>query len=346
MSTDPVNDQFAFVREEPPPLLVASKSRRSSPWRRRWIAVVFISLDVAILACALHLLRVVAIPGLPAMDAEPPAAETKSEAAEPTVRTASTVTPAVRKPMRPRDVTPPASPKTAESGEKKPAESAAAEETPPEAVLEGEGLKRAGDGYLLSDEQDWQKRLERSRVLFKQTHEAFVRLRDAARDFTVLAKRVQNLKAQRVQLKAAIDRQQEFVRGLPRTTNVDKAYYDEQNGLLADWKSDWTEVDRLVGLNELELPGVAQTKNQAYRAYKSKESEFLSDARRLERTFDSRIEEYASLAKDPKIKKSIEAVGQKSGKNLKLSPSQELLSGRDGLKKSLKTVESTEVPEP
>ncbi len=344
MSADPVNDQFAFIKEDPPPLLSPVKSRRSS-MRRFWIAFVFISLDLAILGCMLHLLRIVAIPGLPPMGAGTPDAETIAEVAEPTVRTATAVTPAVTKVARPRTIAPATAPNTVRPAEKKPANSAAVEEERPEVVLENEGLKRAGAGYVFGDEEELQKRLEKSRGLFKQTKAAFDQLKQAMRDFNVINNAFQTLDAERTELEAEIAGQQEFVNGLPRVTNVDRANYDDANGRLSVAKARLTEMRRQLDHGRRELPGVTQKKNQALRAYKSKESEFLADGRRLERAFNSRIEEYTSLAKDPKIKKSLEAIGPVSGNSLKLDPSPALLLGRDELKKALKTVESTAVPE-
>lgn len=345
MSTEPVDDQFAFVQDEPPRLTAGRKRSRASVLVRIWVALLFVTLDLAILACILHLLRIVAIPGLPPMGAETGVAQTNDQAPQARPWSANIAPAVVSKAVRPRRQASSSGTKTAHAPAPKANDPPAANDLTAEEVLESEGLKKVDAGYVFNDEADLQKRLEKSRALFKQTKAAFDQLKEAARDFNMLNRAIGTRDAERTDLEAAIAGQQEFVNRMPRVTNLDKAAHEEANGALSVARARLTELRRQLEHGRRELPGVTQRKNQALRAYKGKESEFLSDARLLQRTFESRIEEYSTLTSDPKIKKALETVGRASGKSFQLSPSKELRSGLDELKNCVKTVENTEVPE-
>jgi hypothetical protein len=346
MSTDPLNDQFDFVQEESPRLRGRPNSRRSSMVRRFCIGFAFITLDLAILACILHLLRVVAIPGLPAKDDSTPGSARTSSAAERADRSGKSGPSEVAKLVRYHEILTRSGWKKAGPAEESAADSNDAQVLQPDDVLESEGLKKVRDGYVFSDEEDLQKRLENARATYKQVKAAFEHLKKAAYDFQALSGAIQSRDAERTELDAAIAGQQEFVNRLPRVTNLERAAYDEANGSLSMMRARLIEVKRQLDHGNRELRRVTQQRDEALRVYKTKQSDFLGDGQRLERALDSRIKGYHSLAIDPKIKNSLEAIRRASGKSLKFSPSKELLTGRDELKKALKTVESAEVPQP
>jgi hypothetical protein len=344
MSTDPMGDQFAFIQDDTPRLRARPTSRQSSYLRRFFIASLFILFDLAILACMLHLLRIVAIPGLPRMQEDTAVNATNPPPAGAAAQSGTQESTPVTKLIRAREIARASGSNMVRPGQDDSRESAADAEFSPEETLENEGLKKVGARYVFSDEEDLQKRLDKARALFKQAKEAFEHLKRAAYDFNVLNNAVQTNDVERTELEAAIAGQQEFVNRLPRVTNVERAAYDEANGSLSLLRARLTEVRRQLDHGRRELIGVTRQKNQAVQTYKSKQSEFLMEARRLESAFDKRIEDYRSLTNDPKIKKSLEAVGRAGGKSLQLSPSKDLSSSREELKKAVKIVESAEVP--
>jgi hypothetical protein len=350
MSTNPVNDPFAFVQDGPPPLLAAPRPRRSSTLRRLWIGIAFISLDLAILACVLHLLRIVAIPGLPAMDEATRPDEAGAPAARKVAGRKQAGSSLIAKVVRSRGPDPVNAPKVVAAAKESAAAAAPLEEIPseklsPEEVLEREGLKKAGAAYVFSDEQDLLKGLEKSRLSFKQAEAAFGQLKQAVRAFDEVNGDVQSGEAVETDLKANVGRQQELVNGLPRVTNVDKEIYYVENNRLSVLKSNLIDVRQKLEHRRRELPAVRHRSSQAIRGFRSRQTRFLSEARQLERAFDSRIEEYSSLAKEPKIKQSLAAISRASGQSLELRPSAELLKGREELKKQIETVENTAVPQ-
>jgi hypothetical protein len=346
MATDPVDNPFAFIQEEAPGSLAGRRPRRSSVYRRIGIGFAFISVDLAIIACVLHLLGVIAVPGLPAMDNGRPNAATKTLAPERPTRSAVGSSPVVAKLVASRKMVHENRPQLADATEPGASGLPALREPSAEEVLEGEGLKKSGTGYVFSDDEDLQKRIAKAVILFKEAKAAFEHLKPAAHGFQGLTDAVASREAERIDLEAAIARQQEYVNGLPRVANVEKAAHDEANGALMVMRARLTEVRRQLDHGRWELPGMTQQRDAVVRIYKSKRAEFLSEGRRLERAIDSRIEDYQSLAKHIKIQQALETVSRTSGKNLALRPSQELLKHRDELKKALKIVESASAPQP
>jgi len=348
MSTDPVNEPFAFVQDEAPRLLPARGPRRPSSFRRLWIGFVFISLDVGILACTLHVLRIVAIPGLPPMDEVKPAAAPATAPAE--TKSPAPVAGSIVAAKRGRPAGYASTEKTAPKMRHPAAEDAGdaplAKDLSPEEVLESEGLERSGAGYALGDESDLQKSLEKTRALLAQVKAAYKQLGPVMVQFNRLNGSLELLENHRINLEAGIANQQAFVNTLPRDgNNLIRADFQQANGELTALKAELTETNRRLNLGKKELHDARRQKDDALRVFRSKRSDYLREGARLQRAYDSLIEDYDSLAKDAKVRKSLESLGRASGTSLKVSPSKGLLQGRDELNKTLKSVEGVDVPD-
>jgi hypothetical protein len=346
MSTDPAHDPFAFVRDEAPRLMPRRGARRTSAFRRFWIAFAFISFDLGILACVLHLLQVVAIPGLPPMNEVKPPAATTNRAGERNSPGAAAGAMTLAKGGRPtgsteRNTTKPRGP-TADDSAYAPLD----KELSPEEVLQSAGLTKSGSRYVIRDESDLQKSLQETRPLLAQLKAGYKQLGNVLYQFNQLDRTVNELDSQRINLDSAVARQQEFVNRLPRVNNsLEQAAHEEANAVLVTLKGQLAETIRQLELGKRQVPVAREQKDEALRVFRSKRSTYLREGARLQRAFESLIEEYESLANDGKLKKSLDAIGRASGASFKVSPSQELLQGRDELKKALKSVESVDVPD-
>jgi hypothetical protein len=198
----------------------------------------------------------------------------------------------------------------------------------PGEVLEGHGLKRVGDIYVLEAEADI---LQNLREIDKQ----FAELKVAYRRKDAVEKRledIEELRFEKFHWETDLKNHEAAMAAMPRTGNneIIDAFQAAKNRQ-TEMKFEIHERDREIGVTKREIDIAGG--NGLVREFDNKRERFRRATGNLRSRFDRMISRYEAIKKDDAAIKAVGSIAKKSGRRVELGPTKELITGLDQLKK-------------